>query len=434
MIFEVNGLLQSDSISFYSEQNCAGDSIPIVEGALLGGKKEVLLAEDVSLENNFFYFKISNSVSSDERCLEESINYLLRKTPEEDSITLVTNNPAPFYDKERRPSVRVSNLSDGDNLSLFKRGGCSLSDRIGRAKVSHGEGTVRAAENLPFGITSLFVQTSLRSQKSECINIGVFYDLRDVPETPEITSFVRIGGTTPGIKVNNVSPGDRVILYKNECLESQILGQAVVRGNNSFVVVNVEAGKLTPGIRLENGDISPESQFIFYATRTPQGSSKPSACTQGHQYTVNPTSNIAFLSANSSFSITPVVEVREVDADKLFVYQGSPCQQDKLIGEASPSSPGSVMINLTFTESNRGNTFNLYLVPEKNGTKQCNGLASFSSYKIRRFPELALTQGEETPSANNRPRLLIRNTQKGDSVSLYLSEDCSGQSILGNFF
>ena len=333
-----------------------------------------------------YYIHVQARDSIGNESLVKSVSAILNSKIVSPSALSVAKSP----DNDRTPSITVTNVVPGDQVTLYHDSRCTKAQGSGTVP-SGATSIVIQADSLPRdGLYNYYVKiTNTTNNTQNCLADKVAYVLDTTPPSPpsRITVTPNTGNNPqPEVQIRSITPQNRIALYTEEtCHDNYRVGSAVAQTTYIKITLDTPLTLKTTPYRLYARAEDPAGNFSHCSTSFASYTlTKPDA--PNKLTLITPTPNNKHLYINR----TPTIRVEGIQRNrKIQIYSQSNCT-GKVLGESTSSNSISVDVTLSIA-LNKGTMYRLYA---RDGTYTSNP-SNCSSMSIEYFTYHPLALGYE---------------------------------------
>ena len=368
-----------------------------------------------------FYATASDALGNESACSSATVAYTRDATAPSVPSGLALQDTTSTPGNDDTPQIRVSGVTSGDVIKLYKNNTCTVGNLMGSGTASGATIDITSSSLGSDGTFDFYATASdTLGNESACSSATVQY-VRDatapsVPSGLALQDPVTSPGTdtTPQIRVSGVANGVVVKLYKdNACAIPTFAGQVTSSG----ATADVTSSALSDGT------------FDFYATAS-DALGNESACSSATvQYVLDSTapsvpSGLALQDpvASPGSDDTPQIRVSGV-ANGLVVklYKNNTCTAPNLMGSGTASG---ATIDITSSALGSDATFNFYATAsDALGNESACSSATVAYTRDATAPSvpsgLALQNPATSPNTSDTPQIRVSGVTSGDVIKLY---------------
>lgn len=352
------GVTVGDTVRVYTDSSCSTEVASSVAIA-----SDVDVSVNVPSDGAYQYFAlIEDSAGNRSGCSSPAVDYVLDtsiNTPS--AIALISPASSPANDST--PTVRVSGVESGDNISLFSSSNCFGGEQIGFAQASGStvDVTISSSGMTSDGSYQIFAKSvDAAGNVSACSVASLSYDLDTTPpSSPSSVTLIDPASspstdTTPTFRVAGLSVGDTVKVFSDASCEIEVSSVAVSSANEDITV---------PAL-------SSDGAYSFFAASMDVAGNTSACSATSASYTLDsgvPTLTSVSISASGggnvvgvggtawlTFTASEPLQTQTVTIDgqaaTVTLLSGNTYRAEFVLGGGN--SPGALPFTIDFTDSN----------------------------------------------------------------------------------
>lgn len=414
----VSGLITGGHLYVFSDQNCNTQ----IYSATITGTTQYVTISNLAEGEYTYYARQADTQGSFSNCSNSSVTYevdLSAQAPS--SISLVS--PATTPSGDTTPTLLVSGVETNASVKIYKDSQCI--SEVGSATSSSDSVSIDASLS-ESGTYSLYAkQIDSFGNVSSCSTAFVNYVLVIDGSTPSGLVMVDPAAsdgndTTPTIRVEGVTLGGTVYIYKNAACTEVVASGTAIDSTIELTVAEIATG---------------DGNYKFYARQDINGGL--SGCTSTPvEYNLDtvaskPSSLVRLEPAISpSSDNTPTIRVYGVEINAtVSIYTDSDCSTK--VGENSSSG---TEVDVTTDELDDGSySFYADQVDAVGNQSSCSIInVSLVVDKGASAPSsITLFSPSSSPDTDDTPEFTVSGIENAATVSIHTSSNCSAGSKIG---
>ena len=430
----VSGVANGIVVKLYKNNSC---TIPSFAGqATASGATVDVTSSALSTDATYdYYATASDALGNESACSSATAQYVLDTTPPSVPSGLALQNPATSPNTSDTPQIRISGVTNGDVIKLYKNNTCTAPNLMGSGTASGTTIDITSSSLGSDGTYNFYATSSdALGNESACSSATVAYakdaTAPSVPSGLALQTPATSPNTSdiPTIRVSGVTSGDTIKLYKNNtCTAPNLMGSGAASGAT---------------IDITSSSLGSDATFNFYATAS-DALGNESACSSATvAYTRDTTapsvpSGLALQTPATSpaTSDTPTIRISGVTSgDTIKLYKNNTCTAPNLMGSGSASG---ATIDIASSSLGSDATFNFYATAsDALGNESACSSATVAYTRDTVAPSvpsgLALQTPATSPNASDTPTIRISGVTSGDTIKLYKNNTCTAPNLMGS--
>ena len=333
----VSGVASGNVIKLYKNNTCTAPNL-MGSGTASGATIDITSSSLGSDATFNFYATASDALGNESACSSATVAYTRDTTAPSVPSGLALQNPATSPNTSDTPQIRVSGVTSGDTIKLFKDNTCTVPNQMGSGNASGANIDITSSSLGSDGTYNFYATASdALGNQSACSSATVQY-VKDtiapsVPSGLTLQNPVSSPGNsdTPQIRVSGVTSGDVIKLYKNNtCTAPNLMGSGTASGATHDIT---------------SSSLGSDSTFNFYATASDVTGNESACSSATVAYTRDTTapsvpSGLALQTpATSPNSVTtPTIRISGVSSgNTIKLYKNNTCTAPNLMGSGTAS-------------------------------------------------------------------------------------------------